>query len=245
LTAVAGTAVLGTRLVQQRWIGASCALLGVALLLWVVLLPAVLRHWRAPTRGENFLACVATEGIAVLSAALAGILRIGWLAICSGVAFAGGLGLYLFALRDFDFGQLLTGDGDQWIFGGAISISSLAGAQIIHSVAHLRPLSGAGPPIHAVDVVLLALALILYGVLCGCEALAPRAGTLLRRWATVFPLGMTAAATRLVAQVEHAPRLATLGALLTWVATLAWLTVAGCALATLRRSWHGFRSLTW
>src|SRR5581483_4065774 len=58
LTAVAGTAVLGTRLALLGWNFVGAVLLVIALLLWLGLVPRVLRHWRVPTGGVLFVLTV-------------------------------------------------------------------------------------------------------------------------------------------------------------------------------------------
>ena len=70
LTAVAGTAVLGSRLALLAVPVAAYALLAVALCLWAGLLGPVLRHWSTPTVGVSFVLTVATESLAVLAALL-------------------------------------------------------------------------------------------------------------------------------------------------------------------------------
>ena len=68
-TAVAGTAVLGTRLTLLGWSWAGGALLVIALGLWLGLVEPVLRHWSTPTLGASFILAVGTESLALLAAA--------------------------------------------------------------------------------------------------------------------------------------------------------------------------------
>jgi tellurite resistance protein TehA-like permease len=73
-------------------------------------------------------------------------------------------------------------------------------------------------------------------VLLWCELRWPRRRYDVRRWATVFPMGMTAAASFAVARAERLPALAVLGHVLLWPALAAWaLTVAGASGGRLRR----------
>lgn len=64
------------------------------------------------------------------------------------------------------------------------------------------------------------------------EAWWPRPRYAVGRWATVFPMGMTAAATLAVADALDVPWLEGPGEVLLWIAAAAWLAVAvGAALA--------------
>ncbi|SFY50850.1 SLAC1 family transporter [Streptomyces sp. F-1] len=80
-------------------------------------------------------------------------------------------------------------------------------------------------------VVLLVLCLAVYAVLLVAEAVRPRLSYDERRWATVFPLGMTAAATLSVATAVGVPWLRGPGRVLEWVAVAVWLLVAAGAVA--------------
>ena len=113
LTAAAGTAVLGTRLVMQDYRVAAAALLAVAAIAWALFLTPVLRHWQTPTTGISFVVGVAAGGLAVLSAALAVAYRAGWLVSVAVLFLLLGLGCYVFTVARFDLGQLLSGQGDQ------------------------------------------------------------------------------------------------------------------------------------
>src|SRR5213079_2096108 len=95
-----GTAVLGSRLTLQGWSPAGAVLLACAAILCPPLLADVLRRWRPPVTGSHLLVAVAVQSLAVLSRLLARHDR--WLLVPAVAAFAGGLVLYAFALRDFD-----------------------------------------------------------------------------------------------------------------------------------------------
>ncbi|MFH8735085.1 MULTISPECIES: hypothetical protein [unclassified Streptomyces] len=128
LTAVAATTILGTWFALQGWSGVAVAALVVAVLIWPVLLTSVVRHWRRHLPGAVFLVCVATQGLAVLSGTLVVSLPSGWLAWPTLGCFVLGLVLYAFACLRFDLGQVRSGAGDQWVAGGTLAISALAGA---------------------------------------------------------------------------------------------------------------------
>ncbi|WP_344343617.1 tellurite resistance/C4-dicarboxylate transporter family protein, partial [Kitasatospora putterlickiae] len=191
LTAVAATTVLGVRLDQLGWTVVAEVLLAVAALAWPVLLVSVLRHlgWRMP--GAAFLICVATQGLAVLAATLAPHTA-DWLARAALPVFVLGLLLYGDALRRFDPRQVTAGAGDHWVAGGAMAISALAASKLLASGVWS---GGAHTALRVVTLVLLGVALAWYAVLAVAELLRPRLRYDLRRWSTVFPLGMTAVAS--------------------------------------------------
>ncbi|WP_327279815.1 tellurite resistance/C4-dicarboxylate transporter family protein [Streptomyces sp. NBC_01205] len=226
LNAVAATTLLGTWFALQGWSGIAVAALVVAVLIWPVLLTAVVRHWQRRSPGTVFLVCVATQGLAVLGGTLALSLPSGWLAWPTLGCFALGLALYPVAFVRFDLGQMRSGAGEQWVAGGTLAISALAGTKLLavpawrNTALHdaLRPLT----------LVTLALSLCWYAALVFTEARWPRPRYDMRRWATVFPMGMTAVATLSVADAAAIGWLRTPGQVLLWVAVAAWvLTLVG------------------
>ncbi|MCX5316013.1 tellurite resistance/C4-dicarboxylate transporter family protein [Streptomyces sp. NBC_00154] len=226
LTAVAATTILGEWFALQGWSGVAVAALVVAVLIWPVLLAAVVRHWLRHLPGTVFLVCVATQALAVLGGTLVVSLPSGWLAWPALGCFVLGLALYPVAFVRFDLGQVRSGGGDQWVAGGAMGICALAGAQLL-AVPAWR-----GTALHDVlrpiTLVTLALSLCWYAVLLFAEARWPRPRYDMRRWATVFPMGMTAVATLSVADAAGVGWLRTPGQVLLWVACAAWvLTLIG------------------
>jgi len=236
LTAVAATAVLGTRFSALGRQTLAEALLALAALLWPLLLVQVARHWRRPMPGAVFLSCVATQGLAVLGATLAGAEATAWLAHAALVLFWLGLVLYGCALALFDLRQVTEGPGDQWVAGGALAISALAGSKLLAADSARLYLwnDDERGVLRAVTLALLVLDLAWYAVLLVAEAVRPRRGYDVRRWSTVFPLGMTAAAVLSVAAALDAPRLKGPGEVLLWIAVAAWLAVAAGAVAAAR-----------
>ncbi|WP_327156023.1 tellurite resistance/C4-dicarboxylate transporter family protein [Streptomyces tubercidicus] len=220
LTAVAATTLLGTWVALEGWSGVAVAALVVAVLIWPVLLAAVVRHWRRRLPGTVFLVCVATQGLAVLGGTLVVSLPSGWLAWPALGCFLLGLALYAFAFRRFDLGQLRTGAGDQWVAGGTLAICALAGSKLLAVPAWrgtalhdaLRPLM----------LVTLALSVCWYAVLVFAEVRWPRPRYDMARWATVFPMGMTAVATLSIADAAAVGWLRTPGQVLLWAAAAAW-----------------------
>ncbi|MEV7196463.1 tellurite resistance/C4-dicarboxylate transporter family protein [Streptomyces sp. NPDC093510] len=235
LTAVAATCVLGTRLSLLGRQPLAVTLLVVAAVLWPVLLPAVLRHWGHRMPGAVFLVCVATQGIAVLCGTLAAALPARGLSAVALVFFCLGLVLYAAAFARFDLANVRTGAGDQWVAGGALAISALAGAKLVAS-----PLfTGAWhDTLRTATLIVLALDLAWYLVLLLAEARWPRPRYDVRRWATVFPMGMTAVATLSVSAAADISWLAPPGRVLLWVAVAAWL----CAFAGMVRQAAAGRS---
>ncbi|MEU6377662.1 tellurite resistance/C4-dicarboxylate transporter family protein [Streptomyces sp. NPDC046909] len=244
LTAVAATTVLGTRLSLLGWQSLAEALLALSALLWPVLIVLVMGHWKRRMPGAVFLACVATQGLAVLGATLAAAESTAWLAHTALVLFWLGLVLYGLALARFDLRQVTTGAGDHWVAGGAMAISALAGAKLIAADSarlYLWNVDDRGV-LRAVTVALLALDLAWYAVLLVAEVVRPRLRYDVRRWATVFPMGMTSAATLSVAAALDVPWLRTPGQVLLWMAVAAWLAVAAGAVGAARTGVRTLRS---
>ncbi|MFC8514157.1 tellurite resistance/C4-dicarboxylate transporter family protein [Streptomyces sp. NPDC057257] len=236
LTAVAATTVLGTRFSALGWQTLAEALLALAAVLWPVLVVDVVRHWGRRMPGAVFLCCVATQGLAVLSAALAGAEAVAWLAHAALVLFWLGLVLYGFALARFDLRQVLEGAGDHWVAGGALAISALAGSKLVAADSarlYLWNDDDRGV-LRAVTLSLLVLDLAWYAVLLVAEAARPRLRYDVRRWSTVFPMGMTAAATLSIAAALDVSWLDGPGRALLWIAVAAWLAVATGAVAAAR-----------
>ncbi|WP_436771377.1 tellurite resistance/C4-dicarboxylate transporter family protein [Yinghuangia sp. YIM S09857] len=222
LTAVAATSVLGTRIALLGRHGVASALLVVAAAVWPFLLLAVIRHWqRRGMPGVVFLVCVATQGLAVLAGTLgpwAGEWLM-WVALC---LFALGIALYVDALLRFDFRQILTGPGDHWIAGGALAISTVAGSKLVASTVWT---GWSHTVLRTTTLVLLALAAAWYAVLAVGEVWRPRPQYNIRRWSTVFPLGMTAVAGLSVSASAGVAWLDRPSRVLLWIAAAVWLLV--------------------
>ena len=236
LTAVAATTVLGTRLSALGWLGPAEALLALAAVLWPGLLIVVVRHWRRRMPGAVFLGCVATQGLAVLGATLAAAVGTEWLAHAALVLFWLGIVLYGVALLRFDLRQVTTGAGDHWVAGGALAISALAGSKLV-AAHHANPYlwnDDDNGVLRAVTTALLVLDLAWYFVLFAAELGWPRPHYDVRRWSTVFPMGMTAVATLSVGTVLGVGWLSGPGQALLWIAVAVWLAVAAGAVGSVR-----------
>ncbi|MBY8879062.1 hypothetical protein [Actinacidiphila acidipaludis] len=122
--------------------------------------------------------------------------------------------------------------GDQWIAAGALAISALAGSKLTASPVF----SGGGhTTLRTLTLVLLCLDFAGYAVLAVCEIARPRPHYDIRRWSTVFPLGMTAVAALSTATAAQLAGLHTPGSALLRVAASVWLlTLSGLLRALLR-----------
>lgn len=230
LTAVAATAVLGTRLVLLGWRDTAAAMLALAVLLWPVLTIRVLRRLTRGMPGGVFLIAVPPQAIAVLGERLAVAYDCAWLGSAALGFFCLGLALYVVALWCFDFRQILTGAGDQWVAGGALAIAALDGSALVASPQWSGDAHGV---LETATLVIFALTCAWYAVLLGAEVLRPRPGYDLRRWSTIFPLGMIATASLSLSAPLGITWLEPLGQVLLWIALAAWL-IAFAALLRIR-----------
>jgi hypothetical protein len=226
LSWVAGTGVLGARLVLLGWTGAGIGLLVAALVLWALLIGRVLAHWRTPTVGASLLLTVATQSLAVLAAALAVRTRTSWLESAALAPFAFGLASYVFVMVRFDLRQLAVGRGDHWITGGALAISTLAAGDIAAGARALAVLGRGHGALEVIAVGLWVASMAWLPALVLAEALRPRLHYDVRRWSTVFPLGMYAACSFSVGYVAHASAITTFAQVWVWVALAGWAAVA-------------------
>ncbi|MGW3101075.1 tellurite resistance/C4-dicarboxylate transporter family protein [Streptomyces sp. NPDC001100] len=228
LTAVAATAVLGTRFSMAGRQTVAEALLASAAVLTPGLLVRVLGNWRGRMPGTVFLGCVAAQSLAVLGATIAAAESVAWLAHTALVLFWCGLVLYGFALARFEWRQVIIGAGDHWIVGGALAVSALTGSKLIAADSARLYLWNSDDQgvLRAVTVALLVLDLAWCVVLLAAEIVWPRPRFDLRRWSTVFPLGMTAATMLSVGTALDVSGLRTPGQVVLWIAVAAWLLVA-------------------
>jgi hypothetical protein len=226
LTAVAGTSVLGTRLTLLGWSWAGAALLVIAFVLWLSLMGPVLGHWSTPTVGASFILAVATESLGLLAVTLALAEHAAWLAVVALAPFALGLLFYATVLARFDFRQLGTGLGDHWVTGGALAISALTAGRITAGSQKFAVLGGGTGVLEVASLVIWVLALLWLPVLLFAEAYRPRLRYSVRRWSTVFPVGMYAACSFVVGAVASVPAITTFARVWVWVAVGVWAVVA-------------------
>lgn len=233
LTSIAGTGVLGTRLTLLGWSTVGAVLLVVALVVWLGLVPVVLRHWRTPTTGASFILTVATESLALLAATLAYADHTAWLLYASLVPFCLGLGFYAFVLSRFQFRQLAVGIGDHWVTGGALAISTVTAGRIALAAQRTGALAGAHDALKTIALVLWCLTMAWLPALLAAEALHPRLRYSVRRWSTVFPVGMYAACSFIVGAVTQTQGMTDFARVWVWIAVATWLAVF---VAMLRRA---------
>lgn len=226
LTSIAGTEVLGTRLTLGGWDWAGAALLIIGVLIWVGLVPHVLRYWQTPTIGASFILTVATESLALLAATLAFADRAAWLVYAALVPFCLGLCFYALVLRRFDFRQLSVGIGDHWVTGGALAISTVAAGRIALAAQHTSNLAGAHDAFETLALVLWCLTMIWLPPLILAELLRPRPSYNVRRWSTVFPVGMYAACSFIVGELTKTAGISEFARIWVWVALAVWTLAA-------------------
>ena len=222
LTGVAGTAILGTRLVKD-YDTAAVVLLVVAGVCWAVLVVPVLRHWKTPTIGVSFVLTAATVSLAVLGANLAVSYRTSWLVSVAAAALVLGLAFYIFTAARFDLRQLIIGHGDHWVAGGALAICALAAGHVTQAVEAFGKLPSLQQVLSTSTLVLWCVAMVWLLPLIICEIVRPRLRYDTRRWATVFPLGIYAAASIETGQVRSITWITDFGHAWTWVGFAAWL----------------------
>jgi tellurite resistance protein TehA-like permease len=225
LTSIAGTAVLGTRLTLAGWDWAGAGLLILATGIWLGLVPHVLRHWQTPTIGASFILTVATESLALLAATLAFSQRAAWLLYAALAPFCLGLGFYVFVLRRFQFRQVVVGMGDHWVTGGAMAISTVAAGRIALAAHRTGTLWHGHGPVETISLVLWCLTMAWLPALVLAEFLRPRLSYNVRRWSTVFPVGMYAVCSFVVGPITSTRGITEFARVWVWIALAVWLIV--------------------
>jgi hypothetical protein len=191
IAGVAATGVVGTRLTVAGSESAGALLLALGAALFAYRMARM----RLPPRasGLDLLPVVAAQSLGVLCGTLAGAADRPWLRVPGVAVLVLGLLLYARTIARFDRGSLLNGEGDQWIAGGALAISTLACATLTHGRVEGAALG-------------IAAAAWLPFLLAG-ELRHPRPGDRDRRWATVFPVAMYGAAAFELARIGVSPAL--------------------------------------
>lgn len=171
--------------------------------------------------------------VAVLATRLARVTGERWKVDAAAVAFVLGLMLYGMVVRRFDFRQVVRGAGDHWVLGGALAISTLAGSALLEASAMGLP-DTVRTALRIVTPWLGWAAAVVYLSLAAAEVIRPRLRFDVRRWSTVFPLGMAALATLHLSRVFHQGTLWDIGQVLSWLAFAVWLVVAAGSLRRAR-----------
>ncbi|HEY1521146.1 MAG TPA: tellurite resistance/C4-dicarboxylate transporter family protein [Solirubrobacteraceae bacterium] len=233
LTSVAGTGVLGVRLLMLGWTWAGIAALVITLVVWALLLGPVLGHLKTPTVGASLMLTVSTESLAVLAAMIAATEHASWLLVAALALFALGLGFYVFVIARLDLRELAVGYGDHWITGGALAISTLAAAKLLSGAKAMAILGDGGGVLKYLALGLWVLSMLWLPVLVAGELLHPRLSYDVRRWSTVFPFGMYAACSFAVGAAVPARAITSFAQVWVWVALAVWAAVL---VATIRRA---------
>jgi tellurite resistance protein TehA-like permease len=225
LTAVAGTAVLGARAAMLGWGGVATVVFGLAVVLWLPLLPRIMRRPERGTAGAAFLVVVATEAIAVLAAYVASSDHTRWLVVAAVLPLALGLAAYPRVVTRFDLRELAQGFGDQWVAGGALAIAAVACAALGRAAASVDAPRSLHQILDAAALVVWVLAIAWLPLLAAGELRRPRRGYDRRRWATVFPVGMYAVCSFLVAGADDVRPIGTFARVWVWIALAVWTVV--------------------
>lgn len=232
LTAVAGSAVLGTRVTLLGWTWVGWVLLVIATALYAALIGSALRG-PLPRTGGGFLVVVAPQSLAVLAASLGGRLGASWPALLALAPFVLGLVAYPVVLARFELAQLRAGAGEHWISGGALAISTLACADIARAATRIHE------TLRIASLALWALTIAWLPLLIAAELGWRRVAYDARRWATVFPLGMYSVMSSATGSTANVHALVDLGNAWAWVALAAW---AATAMGLVRSAIRGFRA---
>jgi hypothetical protein len=239
LTAVAGSTVLAAALsTVLDWRLVPLLLWIVAAALWVIVVSRALVRLppRAP-QGLVFLLTVATQGVSLVASTLAVDYDADWLVYLAFALWVFGIALYLLVeLHDFDHRRITTGTGDQWVFGGAVAITVLAGAKLLIAVRAQTAFGGLAHDLHVAVLVAWVVAMPILLVLVWSELAFPRLAYNSLRWATGFPVGMYAACTLVASKTLDQPWMDTYFAdWWVWVGLGVWAVI--CAGLVRRIGW--------
>jgi tellurite resistance protein TehA-like permease len=148
-----------------------------------------------------------------------------WLLYASLAPFVLGLAFYLFVLARFDLRQLTVGRGDHWVSGGALAISTVVAGRITIAAKTLGMFGGEHGTLKAVALGLWVLTILWLPALVVAEATYRRLHYDVRRWSTVFPVGMYAACSFVVGKAVVASEITDFARVWVWVAVAVWLVV--------------------
>ncbi len=256
-TFVAGTDVLGTRLLVEHQRGVATALLIVGWLGWLVLgyvVPwtAVLGRTERPVvaaaNGTWFIWVVASQSIAVLTSTLEPDATVGKDALDLLAVFSWSVGIFLYAAAGvFVAARLMLYPlkpedltPPYWVAMGATAITVLAGARIVEMsdapmVAATRGL------IAGVSVAFWAFGSWLIPVLFAAGWWRHVVHRIPLRyeatwWSIVFPLGMYGVAGHFLGHADNLPIVRVIGDTETWFAFAVWIYAFGSMIAHLLRT---------
>ncbi len=255
-TFVAGTNVLGARLVMAGREGWAAVLLVVSVVAWLLLgyvVPwtAVLGQSRRPVvataNGTWFIWVVASQSVAVAAAGLQPTSGpwSRWLALLAVSCWAIGIFLYaaagIFVALRLMLYELHPRELDPpyWVAMGACAITVLAGARIVE-MADAPMVNATRGLVAGLSVVFWAFATWLVPPLVAAGWWRHRRHRVPLRyeatlWSMVFPLGMYAVAGIYLGEADRLPIVGAIGALELWLALAVWALVLVAMAANLWR----------
>jgi len=127
--------------------------------------------------------------------------------------------------------QIGVGRGDHWITGGALAISTLAAGKITAAAKALATLGHGSGALKDLSVGLWVVTMLWLPVLVLAEALRPRLRYDVRRWSTVFPVGMYAACSFVVGSEAQIGAITRFARVWVWIALALWAVVFVAMLA--------------
>lgn len=245
-TFIAGSNVLGVRLMMEGWHSTAAVLLLVAALTWLVLgyvIPwtAVLGTTKRPVlakaNGTWFIWVVASESVAIAAAALQPVYVDLDRLLAAVAVFAWAVGLFLYAAAGiFVAARMLQYPlrptdltAPYWVAMGACSITVVAGAQIVE-MADAPMVDATRGLIAGLAVVIWAFATWLFPPLIAAGWWRHRVHKVpltydSSLWSIVFPLGMYAVAGIYLGRADDLPLVGAVGEAELWVAVAVWLLV--------------------
>ena len=231
---VAGTVVVGDRVLLYGHVDGGLALWSLAVAWWVALVVRVPRLGNAS--GGSLLAVVAVEALAALAASLA--LRASGGLLAPAIAWWV-LGLALYPLvaaaivRELRMRFRFT--PDLWVLMGALAITTLAGADLLLAARGLHRLAGLQRALRDVDLATWIVASTWVVPVVALEVRARDTWRDLRgRWSFVFPLGMYSVATWTLARVVSFSPFGEIARVACFVALAAWGVVLVLSSRSLR-----------
>ncbi|MEE2033922.1 tellurite resistance/C4-dicarboxylate transporter family protein [Rhodococcus chondri] len=245
-TFIAGSNVLGVRLMMGGWHSTAAVLLAVGALTWLVLgyvVPwtAVLgteqRPVLAKANGTWFVWVVASESVAVAAATLQPVYRELHRLLAAVAVFSWAVGLFLYAAAGIFVAARLMQyplkptelTAPYWVSMGACSITVVAGARILE-MADAPMVAATRGMIGGLAVVSWAFATWLFPPLIAAGWWRHRTNRVplsydSSLWSIVFPLGMYAVAGMYLGQADDLPLVGAVGAVELWLAVGAWALV--------------------
>lgn len=254
-TFIAGSNVLGIRLIGEGWHSTAAVLLVVAALAWLVLgyvIPwtAVLgtteRPVLAKANGTWFVWVVASESVTIAAATLQPVYAEFERLLAAVAVFTWAVGLFLYAAAGiFVAARMLQYPlrptdltAPYWVSMGACSIIVVAGAHIVE-MADAPMVDATRGLIAGLAVVIWAFATWLFPPLIAAGWWRHRTHRIpltydSSLWSIVFPLGMYAVAGICLGRADDLPLVGMVGSVELWVAVGAWILVFA---AMLHRIW--------